>query len=409
MSIEAIFRPTFTDLRAEVERRAAQNAPADEITMLIDQFLAASGDSPAPLVEYDGTVTWLYRNPQATTVAVVGDIIGYNTEKNRMTRLPNCDLFYLTTQLPLDAQVEYIFAVDNPEPEDEQPETWNAWLERCMIDPLNVRQIIETHPLRPYSLLAMPGAQSRLASSEWDSDGTGHMETHIIGSAKLANWRRVWVYTPHTYTPDQHRHSTLYLLDGEAYMLSVGVTPTMDQLISLGEIGHMMIVFVEHLANRPPEQESGDTFVTFLADELIPWIDSHYATWGNPRNRVIGGATHHGTLALYAALTRPDVFGRLMAQSPTPGLAADEINELLDHNATHGFNPPACYVDVGRYESTAILDYTHMICSSLLTHGAAISYQEYAGDHSFAGWRTTIADVLSFHFGTSSLPSEIGA
>ena len=93
MSANALFRPTFADLRAEIERRAAQQAPADEIAALVDQFLATGGDAPTPWVEYDGTVTWLYRDAHAQSVAVVGDIIGYEPDKTRLTRLPGCDLF----------------------------------------------------------------------------------------------------------------------------------------------------------------------------------------------------------------------------------------------------------------------------------------------------------------------------
>src|SRR5689334_5538879 len=78
MSANALFRPTFADLRAEIERRAADGAATDEINALVDQFLSTGGDAPAPWVEYDGTVTWFYRDAAAETVAVIGDILGYD-------------------------------------------------------------------------------------------------------------------------------------------------------------------------------------------------------------------------------------------------------------------------------------------------------------------------------------------
>ena len=88
MSANAIFRPTFADLRAEIERRAAHAAQSEEIHALIAQFLLAGGDTPAPCVEYDGTATWLYRDTRASSVSVVGDIIGYDPLKTRMARVP---------------------------------------------------------------------------------------------------------------------------------------------------------------------------------------------------------------------------------------------------------------------------------------------------------------------------------
>src|SRR5690349_1749062 len=106
MSTSVLFRPTFADLRAEIERRAAQGASDRDIAALVEQFLAAGGDSPMPWVEYDGTVTWLYRDAQAREVAVVGDLIGYDTKATRMARLPGSDLHFLTAHIPLDAQIE---------------------------------------------------------------------------------------------------------------------------------------------------------------------------------------------------------------------------------------------------------------------------------------------------------------
>src|SRR5262245_43436336 len=171
MSVNALFRPTFADLRAEVERRAAQEAPDDEIATLIEQFLATGGDAPAPWVEYDGMVTWLYRDAAAENVAVIGDIIGYDPNTSRMTRLPGSDLFFMTAQLPLDARAEYVFAVDLPQPEDAAAGLSDEWLRRCKIDPLNPKQIVETMPMRAFSVLEMPNARPLPELDDSDGDG----------------------------------------------------------------------------------------------------------------------------------------------------------------------------------------------------------------------------------------------
>src|SRR5947207_9417790 len=192
MSSNVLFRPTCADLRTEIERRAAQGAPAAEIAALLDQFLAG-GDASIPWVEYDGTVTWLYRSADAHNVAVIGDIIGYDTAKNRMARFPGSDIHYVTMQIPLDAQIEYLFAVDNPSPEAREGAAWFDWLRRCQIDPLNPNQIVEIQPLRAFSVLAMPNARlmPELASP---NSMSGSVAFHVVGSATLNNWRRVWVY-----------------------------------------------------------------------------------------------------------------------------------------------------------------------------------------------------------------------
>ena len=48
MSANALFRPTFADLRAEIERRAAEGAAIDEINALVEQFLSTGGSRDQP-------------------------------------------------------------------------------------------------------------------------------------------------------------------------------------------------------------------------------------------------------------------------------------------------------------------------------------------------------------------------
>jgi enterochelin esterase family protein len=404
MSTSVLFRPTFADLRAEIERRAAEGAPAEQIGALVDQFLAMGGDDPIPWVEYDGAVTWLYRDADADRVAVVGDIVGYDTLKNRMERLPGSDLHYLTRQVPLDAQIEYVFALDDP---PSQPgAARRGWLRRCKTDPLNRRQIVEIQPLRTFSVLAMPNARAGL---ELDGENmlNGGVVLHVVGSAALGDWRRVWVYLPPDYDPLMRRYPALYLNDGESYLLSAQAPETMDALIAQREIIPAILVFIQGTDDPDEEHPLGERFAHFLADELVPWIDERYATSTDPQERAVGGAAFGGTISLYAALERPEVFGRVVAQSPTAGDLIDPLPALLERNAGRGFGPPHCYIDGGRYESASSVQAIQALCDTLLAAGAVLSYQGFAGDRSFLSWRTTLPDALRFHFGTPLLPTEL--
>jgi enterochelin esterase-like enzyme len=406
MSTSVLFRPTFADLRAEIERRATQGAPAAEIAALVEQFLAAGGDSPMPWVEYDGTVTWLYRDSSAGEVAVVGDIIGYDTAANRMDRLPGCDLHYKTARIPLDARVEYVFAVDNPAPPATDRAAWNSWLQRCKTDPLNPSQIIEIQPLRAFSALTMPGARPA-PGLEGASSLSGSMAIHVVGSAALGCWRRIWIYLPPDYDPLTRRYPALYLNDGESYLLSAGAPEIMNMLLTQGEIVPAILVCVQSLATYDEAQQPDDLLVSFLADELVGWVDERYATSADPQERAIGGAGTSAALSLYAALERPDVFGRVIAQSPAASAWADRLPTLLERNAERGFGPPQCYVDAGRYQPAGATRNVQALCDTLLAAGAAVSYQGFAGDASFLSWRTTLPDALRFHFGVPLFPSEL--
>jgi enterochelin esterase family protein len=404
MSAIALFRPTFTDLRAEVERRVANGSSRAEIDELIRQFLAACGESPSPVVEYDGTVTWIYRDADAESVAVVGDFLGYDTGRTQMARLPGSDMFYLTGQMPLDAHVSYAYAVDNPCPQDSDRASWNAWLERCKIDPLNRRRILETHPLRQQSVLLMPSATQQPLV---DVDSGVPTMLHVVTSAETGVSRRVWVHPPPNYSPRTRRYPTVYFADGEAYMLSARVANLSDELFEQGEIAPAVLVFVESPSHLEEDDAPAEPFVRFLANELVPWVDAHYAVSPDPRDRIVAGAATTGAVALYAVLDRPDVFGGALVQSPAPLLLTDEVTARVQENIARGFAPPRCYVDVGRYEAHLFLDHAHTLCNALLAAEAVLSYQEFPGDRSFVGWRSSLPDALRFHLGQPDLLDQL--
>lgn len=393
MSGSALFRPTFTDLRAEIERRLSTDASPDTIAALIDEFLAAGGDTPAPLIEYDGAVTWLFRSPAAQSVSVVGDILGYRLDQTRMTRLRGSDLFYLTTHLPLDAHIAYAFAVDAPE-----TAVRARWIDRCIPDPLNPQRIVMTNPLRMMSVLEMPGAAPVLAGSEACAETPMFAGLHVIWSAATGCWRRLWVYLPPGYDPAARRYPTVYLLDGEAYLLSAGLPLALDVLIDQNEISPVIAVLIE----SPPVRASSALVTGFVVDDVVPWIDARYATSHDPLDRIVGGADEHATRALLIALQRPDVFGGALAQSPQMP-PVRRIAALLGRHRVRGGDALRCYVDVGRYDAPVAVEATQALCNALVSGGAAVSYQEFAGGRSFAGWRVTLPDALRFHFGTSSL------
>jgi enterochelin esterase-like enzyme len=394
----ALFRPTFTDLRAEVERRVGQGASHADIDALVRQFLDAGGDTPAPVVEYDGTVTWIYRDAAAESVAVVGDILGYDTRRTEMVRLPGTDLFCFSSQLPLDAQMSYAFAVDSPCPEDSRRESWLAWLAGCRVDPLNPRRGVELHPLREVSVLHMPSAPPARGAAS--SDGVV-VSMHLVFSEVLGAGRRVWLHLPPEYDPRMRRYPAVFLADGESYLLSAAAADLADELVEAGEIGPAVLVFVEspaHDGDVPAE-----LFVRFLAEKLVPWVEARCAVSPDPRDRIVAGAGSYGAMALYAMLERPELFGGALAQSPAPLLLPEEVAARVRENLARGHNAPRCYVDIGRYDNQTFVAHAHALCGALLDAGAVLSYQEFPGDRSFAGWCSSLPDALRFHLGQPEL------
>jgi enterochelin esterase family protein len=97
--------------------------------------------------------------------------------------------------------------------------------------------------------------------------------------------------------------------------------------------------------------------VKFLADELVPWVQREYQFKAEPSRTVLGGDSLCGLIGGYAALRRPDVFGKVLAQSGAFQIrnshdASDQEPEWLTRQfSTAAKNQISFYLDVGTMEN----------------------------------------------------------
>ncbi len=103
----------------------------------------------------------------------------------------------------------------------------------------------------------------------------------------------------------------------------MGALPTiLDNLIAARAIPPVMAVFVDprtvdmRANRRGPELLTNPRFQSFLTQELIPWIDGHYATLPEAGARAIVGSSLGGLHATYTALRQPGWFGMAGILSP---------------------------------------------------------------------------------------------
>ncbi|TFH66787.1 MAG: alpha/beta hydrolase [Gemmatimonadales bacterium] len=87
----------------------------------------------------------------------------------------------------------------------------------------------------------------------------------------------------------------------------------------------------EHAGTGFPTAGGADRFLGFLADELIPHIDSTYRT---ETFRVLVGHSIGGLFATHALLTRPDLFRGYVAISP---ILWWNRKSLVDEPRVHSF------------------------------------------------------------------------
>jgi enterochelin esterase family protein len=105
--------------------------------------------------------------------------------------------------------------------------------------------------------------------------------------------------------------------DGDAYK-GEHVGTVVENLIADGEMPVTILALLnpgvndDGSRNRSIEYDTlSDRYATFLADEVIPRLESEFNLRDDPSFRAIGGASSGGICAFTVAWERPDLFGRV--------------------------------------------------------------------------------------------------
>ena len=167
---------------------------------------------------------------------------------------------------------------------------------------------------------------------EWSQISSSSLEGNLIGdSAK----RSFAIYLPPNYEASEKRYPVIYLLHG--YGGSPGgytnIKPTIDFMIKNGDIGEMMVVFVDG-SNRfggsfyRSSETIGD-YERYITNDLVNHIDSNYRTIAHRDSRGITGHSMGGYGCMHLALTYPDVFSAVVAQGGLYKNDSDYMRNLL--------------------------------------------------------------------------------
>ena len=281
--------------------------------------------------------------------------------------------------------------------------------------------LVACHGGRRVSTRPAPGVHSRV-------------ETFVIDAPELGQRQRtIRVYLPGGYAPGGVVYPVLYLQDGQQ-IFTAGpfgdwlVDETMDKLVAAGEIGGVIVVAVDHSEHRwdeygpwvnqrmhdwiapswtrPSQGGEGSAYVRFVVHTLKPEIDRRYRTMPGREHTGIGGSSMGGLIALYAGLTRPDVFSKVMAMSTAvwfaeqggPWLSANRLLAELRGRALP--RNVRFYLDVGTNERSrdrdpdvldargepvayprAYLEGSRAVAGALAAGGVPVSNLKHVIDH----------------------------
>ena len=172
-------------------------------------------------------------------------------------------------------------------------------------------------------------------------DNVPHGEVNAVeyDSKTLGTRRQMRVYTPPGYSADR-KYPVLYLLHGigannRQWLDGCRAANVIDNLLADGKIQPMLMVFPNCDANinatnttasaRPREggrrggfEGYGAPFEHDLLQDIIPYIDTHYAVFADREHRALAGLSMGGGQSLNIGLAHIDTFANVGGFSSAP-------------------------------------------------------------------------------------------
>jgi glucan 1,4-alpha-glucosidase len=332
--------------------------------------------SASPLVEGED-VTFVYRG-DAKRVEVVGDFTGWSPAGLVLREVPGANARVIRLKFPLAARLEYKFIADG------------EWI----LDPLNPNK----------NNNGVGGLNSNFTGPDYRPTPFAAGRDELRGRLERLTLpgddkRKVQVYLPPTYAQGGARYPVLYLQDGSQFIELGRAAEVADRLISEGKLDPFIIVFVDPV-ERNKEYWADDRFADWMAQTLVPLVDSRFKTRAEREGRALMGASLGGVISVWTALRHPDLFARVGGQSSAFQIDDERVVSALARldEESRGKYPTRFYFDAGRFEPQ-IMDVNRRVNVSLAAKGYPVAYREAAVGHNYTAWRDRLSDAYTALWG----------
>jgi len=161
-----------------------------------------------------------------------------------------------------------------------------------------------------------------------------------------------------------------------------------------------------------------DSYLEHIVSEVMPVLGKHFALADTPEKVGLGGAGLGGVFAMHGGMRYPQVFGRILAESPALWLA--DLQMLHDLKTHKGEFPQRLYMGMGtvEYSSRAdigpealevdalLVEWAEEAARSALELGGQVHlHVEQGGAHGVAAWRSRFPRALAFLLAADAPPA----
>lgn len=258
---------------------------------------------------------------------------------------------------------------------------------------------------------------------------TGDLRLHEFRSRIFRNTRFLRVWLPPGYDDAENRdrrYPILYLNDGQNLFepatsftgVEWQVDETADRLIREDAIAPMIIVGIDNAGKARIREYmpyrsfqpvmmrvQGNRYPDFLLKEVAPFIARNYRVAPGPENTGLGGSSLGALIALYTAMVRPNVIGRLLIESPS--LWASNRQIIRESRSVKQW-PQRIYLGTGTAEignpdrDRSVVDdvreFDAILRRSGLDDDRLRLVIEEGGTHHESAWARRFPDALRFLF-----------
>ena len=237
---------------------------------------------------------------------------------------------------------------------------------------------------------------------------TGKVEDLSIYSKELQEDMQLLVYLPSNFSP-LYKYTLVIASDGKDYFQLGRIPRVVDELLENQEIENIIVVGVPYksVADRnkkyEPTGEQHGAYLRFLAHELVPFLDEKYPTYQVGMGRALIGDSLAATVSLMAALKYPNIFGRVILQSPKVGeemlTAVEAFQSANSFTVYHVIGKEETAVKLGNGTTEDFIEPNRKLNNLMKNKGFSIFYEEFDGDHTWKHWQPDLRRALIQNFG----------